>query len=155
MLVLTYIIDPILINGLLFRKMRLTVCAGGGFKRERNSLFGLRAIGLIYLLLHVEIPITQKADSFSDRCACMSALCLLSGRCRSRRLLLSSFTCLSVKLFSVNFQSLETVSRWRDPQLQVGGNYSDLTKWRSSMFKSCWLMSRFIFNVFETWYLMW
>ena len=31
------------------------------------------------------------------------------------------------------------MSRWRDPQLQVIENYSDLTKWRSTNFKSCWL----------------
>ena len=29
-----------------------------------------------------------------------------------------------------NFHPLEVISRWRDPQLQVGENYSDLTKWR-------------------------
>ena len=32
--------------------------------------------------------------------------------------------------------------------------YSDLTKWRSTLFKSCWLMSHFIFNIFKMWYLM-
>ena len=52
---------------------------------------------------------------------------------------------LTTKLFDHNFHSLEVVSRWRDPQLQVSENYSDLTKWRSSVFKYCWLMSHFIF----------
>ena len=49
---------------------------------------------------------------------------------------------------------LEVVSRWRDPQLQVRENYSDLTKWKSTLFKSCWVMSHFIFNIFKMWYLM-
>ena len=56
---------------------------------------------------------------------------------------------LPANLFKSNFHSLEVVSRWRDPQLQVSGNYSDLTKWRSTIYKSCWLMSRFIFNMFK------
>ena len=37
----------------------------------------------------------------------------------------------TAKLF--NFHPLEVVSRWRDPQLQVGENYSDLAKWRSTV----------------------
>ena len=61
---------------------------------------------------------------------------------------------LTAKLFNLNFHSLEVVSRWRDPQLQVSENYSDLTKWRSTLFKSCWLMSHFILNIFKMWYLM-
>ena len=56
---------------------------------------------------------------------------------------------LTAKLFNLNFHSLEVVSRWRDPQLQVSENYSYLTKWRSTVFKSCWLMSHFIFNIFK------
>ena len=56
---------------------------------------------------------------------------------------------LPAKLFNLNFHPLEVVSRWRDPQLQVSENYSDLTKWRSILFKSCWLMSHFIFNIFK------
>ena len=61
---------------------------------------------------------------------------------------------LTAKLFNLNFHPLEVVSRWRDPQLQVSENYSDLTKWRSTLFKSCWLMSQFIFNIFKMWYLV-
>ena len=61
---------------------------------------------------------------------------------------------LSAKLFNLNFHPLEVVSRWRDPQLKVSENYSDLTKWRSTVFKSCWLMSHFIFNMSKRWYLM-
>ena len=60
----------------------------------------------------------------------------------------------TAKLFNLNFHPLEIVSRWRDPQLQVSGNYSDLIKWRSTLLKSCWLMSHFIFNIFNMWYLM-
>ena len=54
------------------------------------------------------------------------------------------FNPLTAKLFNLNFHSLEVVCRWRDPQLQVSENYSDLTKWRSTVFKYCWLMSHFI-----------
>ena len=39
----------------------------------------------------------------------------------------------------------------RGTQLQVSENYSDLTKWRSTLFKSCLLMSHFIFNLFKMW----
>ena len=61
---------------------------------------------------------------------------------------------LTAKSFNLNFHPLEVVSRWRDPQLQVSKHYSDLTKSRSTLFKSCWLMSHFIFNIFTIWYLM-
>ena len=64
------------------------------------------------------------------------------------------FNLLTAKLFNLNFHPLEVVSRWRDPQLQVSENYSDLTKWRSTLFKSYWLVSHFILNIFEMWYLM-
>ena len=43
---------------------------------------------------------------------------------------------LTAKLFNLNFHPLEVVARWRDPQLQVSENYSDLTKWRWTLFKS-------------------
>ena len=61
---------------------------------------------------------------------------------------------LTAKLFILNFHPLEVVSRWRDPQLQVSENYSDLTKWKSILFKSCLSMSHFILNIFKMWYLM-
>ena len=61
---------------------------------------------------------------------------------------------LTAKLFNLNFYPLEVVSRWRDPQLQVSENYSDLTKWRSTLFKYCWLISHFIFNMLNRWYIM-
>ena len=34
------------------------------------------------------------------------------------------------RFLALNFHSLEVVSRYRDPQLQVSENYSDLIKWR-------------------------
>ena len=37
------------------------------------------------------------------------------------------FNPLPAKLFNLNFHPLEVVLRWRDPQLQVSDNYSDLT----------------------------
>ena len=64
------------------------------------------------------------------------------------------FNPLAAKLFNLNFHPLEVVPRWRDPQLQVSGNYLDLTKWRSIVFEFCWLMSRFIFNRFKSLYAM-
>ena len=64
------------------------------------------------------------------------------------------FNPFTAKLFNLNFHPHEVVSRWRDPQLQVSENYSDLTKWRSTIFKSCWLMANIIFNIFKMWYLM-
>ena len=47
------------------------------------------------------------------------------------------FNPLTAKLFNLNFNPLEVVSRSRDPQLQVSENYSDLTKWKSTVFKYC------------------
>ena len=44
---------------------------------------------------------------------------------------------LTAKLFNLNFHPLEVVSRLRDSQLQASGNYSDLTIWRSAVFKYC------------------
>ena len=56
---------------------------------------------------------------------------------------------LTAKLFNLNFHPLEVVSRWRDPQLQGSENYADLTKRRSTLFKSCWLVSHYGFNMFK------
>ena len=61
---------------------------------------------------------------------------------------------LTAKLFNLNCHPREIVSRWRDPQLQVSENYTDLTKWRSTVFKYCWVLSYFIFNMFKWCYLM-
>ena len=38
------------------------------------------------------------------------------------------FNPLTAKIFNFNFHPLEVLSRWRDPQLKVSENYSDLTK---------------------------
>ena len=65
---------------------------------------------------------------------------------------LKRFNPLTAKLFNLNFHPLEVVSRWRDPQLQVSENYSNMTKSRSTVFKYCWLMSHFILNMFKRWY---
>ena len=69
---------------------------------------------------------------------------------------------LTAKLFNCNFHPREIVSRWRDPQLQVSENYSDLTKWRLTICKynrclrhsRCWWMSCFNLNMFTMQYLM-
>ena len=34
---------------------------------------------------------------------------------------------LTARLYNLNFHPLEVVSCWRDPQLQLSENYSDLT----------------------------
>ena len=54
---------------------------------------------------------------------------------------------LTAKLFNMNFYPLEVVSRWRDPQLRVSENYSDFTKWRSTVFKYCRFMPHFTLHV--------
>ena len=72
------------------------------------------------------------------------------GKC-VLRIVFNPFT---AKLFNLNFHPIEVVSRWRDPQLQVSENYLDLTKWRSTLLKSFWLMSHLTFNIFKTWYLI-
>ena len=64
------------------------------------------------------------------------------------------FILLTARLFNGNFHPLEVVSRWRDTQLQVGENYTDLTKWRSAILKSCRLLSRYILNISKNMYLM-
>ena len=61
---------------------------------------------------------------------------------------------LGAKLLNWNSHPLEVVTRWRDPQLQGSENYSDLTKWRSTNFKSCWIMSLLFFTRFKSWYVI-
>ena len=64
----------------------------------------------------------------------------------------SDINLLTAKLSNWNFHPLEVVSRSRDPQLQLSENYSELRKWRSTIFNSCYLLSRFIFNIlFKRW----
>ena len=41
---------------------------------------------------------------------------------------------LIAKCFNLHFHSLEVVSRWRDPQLQVSENYIDFSIWRPRIF---------------------
>ena len=45
-------------------------------------------------------------------------------------------TPLTSELFNKNFHPLEVATRWRDPQLQVNENYSDLTKNRGKLFSN-------------------
>ena len=45
------------------------------------------------------------------------------------------FNPLTAKLFTRNFNPLEVVSRWRDPQLQVSENKSDLKKMEVNCFQ--------------------
>ena len=51
------------------------------------------------------------------------------------------------KLIYLNFQPLEVVSRYCDPQLQVGENYSYLFNLRPNIFKSWCLNPNFIPNI--------
>ena len=48
----------------------------------------------------------------------------------------------------------DAIHNFKWVKIQVSENYSDLTKWRSKTFKSCWLMVIFIFNKFKSWYVM-
>ena len=94
---------------------------------------------------------------FSIEIACPVPMMYLNATLPNSHATKSTLLCfnpLTANLFNPNFHPLEVVSRWRDPQLQVSKNYSDLTKWRSTVFKSCWLMSHFIFSMFKRWYLM-
>ena len=50
-------------------------------------------------------------------------------------LLMQRFNPLTANSFNWNFHPLEVVSRWRDSQLQVSENYSDLTKLKSTILK--------------------
>ena len=51
------------------------------------------------------------------------------------------------KWIHLNFHPLEVVSRYRDPQLQVGENYSYLFKSRPNICKSWGLNANFIPNI--------
>ena len=50
---------------------------------------------------------------------------------------MSVYNPLTAKLYNLNFHPLGVVSCRRDPQLQVGENYSESAKWRSADQKSC------------------
>ena len=85
---------------------------------------------------------------------CSNAPCVQFSARSPLRGPLKTLNPLTAKIFDLNFHPLEIASRWRDPQLQVSKNYSNLTKWRSTVFKYCWLMSYSIFTMFKGWYLM-
>ena len=59
----------------------------------------------------------------------------LQNKNKNYVIILSRFNPLTAKSFILNFHPLEVVSRLRDTQLQVSENYSDLTKWKSNVFK--------------------
>ena len=111
------------------------------------------------LLLSDKIEVNYFLNS-ADWCRILSSTCLTGGTYYANKTMKDhiypgpAVKHLTAKLFNLNFHPLEFVSRWRDPQLQVSENYSDLTIWRSTVFKYCWLMSHFIFNMFKRWYLM-
>ena len=52
---------------------------------------------------------------------------------------------LNVNLNNLNSHPPEVVSRYRDPQLQVGKNYKYLLNWRQNICKS--LNIHFIYNI--------
>ena len=62
-----------------------------------------------------------------------------------------AFIPLTPTLLNLIVQPLKVVYRWRHPQLKVSENDWDLTKWRWTILKSCWFMSRF--STFKNWYL--
>ena len=59
------------------------------------------------------------------------------------------FNPLTAELINLNLYPLEVVSRWRYTQLQLSENNSNLTTLRATILKYCWLMSHFIFNVWQ------
>ena len=72
----------------------------------------------------------------------------------------SSFIFLRKKVTSENWSILlsKTACRWvfilfnwNSHPLEVSENYADLTKWKFTIFKSCWFMSRLILNAFKRW----
>ena len=80
----------------------------------------------------LDLPLCQVADT---------PFYLQDGWYHVGNMVLRQFNHMTTKLYSWNFHSLEVVSCWRDPQLQASENYSNLTKWRSLILKSCWLVS--------------
>ena len=103
-------------------------------------------------LIHLYFYPLEVLSRDSQLAQCLAIVCD-AGATLSRVSCLLGFNPLTAKLFNLNFHPLEVVSRWRDPQLQVSENYSDLTEWRSNVCKYCWFMSHFIFNMFKRWYL--
>ena len=55
------------------------------------------------------------------------------------------------KVIYLNFQSLEVVCRYRDPQLQVAENYSYLFNFITNICKSWCLETHFIPNIAVIW----
>ena len=55
-----------------------------------------------------------------------------------------NFNPFPAELSNLNFHPLEVASRYRDPQLQVGENYSYLFNLRPNIYKSCCLNTHFV-----------
>ena len=53
---------------------------------------------------------------------------------------------LNAKLYNLNFHPFEIVARYRDPQLQMGENYSHLLNLRPNICKSLCFNIHFIHN---------
>ena len=83
------------------------------------------------VLVYLKIDIIYEHYALSTLSTCTS---------RSQHVLRKQLHPSTAKLFNLNFHPLEVASRWRDPQLQVSENYSDWTKWRSTVIKYCWLI---------------
>ena len=94
----------------------------------------LTSIWLVDMVNHV-VLVYMKIDIIYEHYALLT---LSTCTSRSLHVLRKQFNPSTAKLFNLNFHPLEVVSRWRDPQLQVSENYSDWTKWRSTVIKYCW-----------------
>ena len=127
----------------------LSTCYGDYFFLKNN----LRRLICIFFQMHLfDIDIPGKITFQESKTLCPgNAFTMFKTR---KYHSIRSIYLLSVKLINLNFHPLEVVSRWRDSQLQVSENYSDLTKWSATLFKSCWFMSHFIFTIFKMWYCM-
>ena len=82
------------------------------------------------------IFLSHGIGTFSRDILTSIGITLSSLRQLTKKYVKKRFNTLIAKLLNLNFHPLEVVSRWRDPQRQVSENYSDLTKWRSTLIKS-------------------
>ena len=109
----------------------------------RNSRLAVDEYNINWVTLVINISLSLK--QLHENCSSKTPKCIkLSHFFRAAKGCFDAswgFNPLTAKLCNFNFHSLEVGSRWRDPQLQVSENYSDLTKWRSTLLKSYWLMS--------------
>ena len=92
--------------------------------------------------------LTSTLGAISRNCYNLSNLCKSVWNCKLRNLFRHFILQIIPFEFSLTWSCVSLT------QLQVSENYSDLTKWRSTLFKYCWLMLHFIFNMFKRWYIM-